>query len=238
MSTTNRSGAQGSGKQRKHLPGSRYRSRVTALCLLFEAECRDVDPVVLAEERREYARALNESGEEGVSQVSEYAIKLVNGVAVELDHIDETIDASLTNWTLDRLSAIDRAILRIGSWELLYAVDDVPPVTAVDESVALAREYSSDDAPSFVNAVLDRVLAVAQSARAAAALRRVEDEFCPEDEDATGDVKEPQAVGDSASEETSRSSDDHSEQDNVSGQDEQPSSEATEHGTETPITES
>lgn len=180
MSTTNqRSG----NSERRHLPGSRYRSRVSALCLLFEAESRDVDPVALAEERRDYARKLNESGEEGVSQISDYAITIVTGVAVELDRIDETVEVSLTNWTLDRLSAVDRAILRIGSWELLFASDDVPPVTAVDEAVALAREYSSDDAPSFVNAVLDRVLAVARSAQAASVLRDNEaQQALPEEE--------------------------------------------------------
>lgn len=171
MSTTNGGGAN-KENARKHVSGSRYRSRVGALCLLFEAEARDVDPVTLAEERQVYARRLNESGEEGVSQISDYAIAIVTGVAVELDHIDETIEASLTNWTLDRLTSIDRAILRIGSWELLYGAADVPSVTAIDEAVALAWDYSSEDGPSFVNAVLDRVSGFARSAQQATQLRQ------------------------------------------------------------------
>ena len=58
---------------------------------------------------------------------------------------------------MDRLAAVDRTALRIGVWELLFT-DDVPALTAVDEAVSLAREYSDDDAPRFVNGVLDKVL--------------------------------------------------------------------------------
>ena len=61
------------------------------------------------------------------------------------------------SWSLDRLAAVDRTALRIGLWELLFT-DDVPALTAVDEAVSLAREYSDDDAPRFVNGVLDKVL--------------------------------------------------------------------------------
>ena len=68
---------------------------------------------------------------------------------------------------LDRLPAVDRAILRVAVWELLYA-DDVPEPVAVDEAVQLAKELSTDDSPGFVNGVLGHVMLVSPQVRAAA----------------------------------------------------------------------
>ena len=160
MSTTNPAQGSGAGTGKAARPrhsGSRHKARQRALTLLFEAESRDVDPVELAENRRDYALELARLGEGGMPLVSDYAIAIITGVAEDIDRIDEILSSSLTDWSLDRLAAVDRTALRIGVWELLFT-DDVPALTAVDEAVSLAREYSDDDAPRFVNGVLDKVL--------------------------------------------------------------------------------
>lgn len=130
---------------------------------LFESEARDVDPVDVATERARMA------GEDTtVAPVNPYTLTLVNGVAENLDRLDEVIDAHLHGWTLERLPAVDRAVLRIAVWELFHAAD-VPPVVAVDEAVELAKQLSTDDSPAFINGVLGQVVLVAPQVRAAAA---------------------------------------------------------------------
>jgi N utilization substance protein B len=131
--------------------------------LLFEAEARDIDPADLADERIELA-----ARDQGVAPVHAYTRTLVDGIAEELDRVDGTIESYLQDWTLPRLPAVDRAILRVAVWELLYA-PDVPPIVAVDEAVELAKELSTDDSPGFVNGVLGQVVLVAPQIRAAAA---------------------------------------------------------------------
>ncbi len=83
-------------------------------------------------------------------------------------HLDELISAHLQGWTLDRLPAVDRAILRVAVWELLHA-EDVPEPVAVDEAVELAKQLSTDDSPGFVNGVLGQIMLVTPQIRAAAA---------------------------------------------------------------------
>lgn len=143
--------------------GARHKARRRAVDLLFEAEARDVDPADLVSER------LDLSGrDEQVAPVNPYTRILVEGVADDLDRVDGTIESYLQDWTLDRLPAVDRAILRVAVWELFHA-NEVPPVVAVDEAVELAKELSTDDSPSFVNGVLGRIVSLADQVRAAAA---------------------------------------------------------------------
>ncbi|MFC9788373.1 transcription antitermination factor NusB [Rhodococcus sp. NPDC127528] len=143
--------------------GARHKARKRAVDFLFEAEARDLDPVNLASERSELA-----TKDESVAPVSAYTVTVVTGVAENLDRLDRVIADHLQDWTLDRLPAVDRAILRIAVWELFHATD-VPPVVAVDEAVELAKELSTDDSPAFVNGVLGQVVLVAPQVRAAAA---------------------------------------------------------------------
>ena len=89
------------------------------------------------------------------------------GSARTAAHIDDLITSHLQGWTLDRLPAVDRAILRVAVWELLHA-DDVPEPVAVDEAVELAKELSTDESPGFVNGVLGQVMLVTPQIRAAA----------------------------------------------------------------------
>ncbi|ATL68558.1 transcription antitermination factor NusB [Nocardia terpenica] len=154
--------------------GARHKARRRAVDLLFEAEARDIDPAELLAERVQLSVR-----DEQVAPVNPYTGTLVEGVADDLDRVDATIESYLQDWTLPRLPAVDRAILRVAVWELFHATD-VPPVVAVDEAVELAKELSTDDSPGFVNGVLGRVVEVAPQVRAAAAATRVADRSDPE----------------------------------------------------------
>lgn len=86
-----------------------------------------------------------------------YAEILVRLVGQNLEKIDRTIVESLTNWRLERLAVVDRAILRLGTAEMMF-VDDVPPRMCIREMVQLAEKYGTSDSPRFVNGVLDAVM--------------------------------------------------------------------------------
>lgn len=86
-----------------------------------------------------------------------YIETLISTVEDHLDAVDTALAAALTNWRLERLSAIDRSILRIGAAELLY-LDDVPPRVSIQEGINLAEKYGSADSPRFVNGVLDALM--------------------------------------------------------------------------------
>lgn len=85
-----------------------------------------------------------------------YVDRLLAALEDRLPECDRLIDSSMPNWRLDRLSAIDRAIVRIGTVEML-GVSDVPHRVAIHEAIKLAERYGSDDSPGFVNGVLDAV---------------------------------------------------------------------------------
>lgn len=141
--------------------GARHRARRRAVDLLFEAEARGWDPVDLIAERVDLARS-----DDTIPPVADYTSTLVRGVTDKRTHLDDVIASHLVEWTLDRLPAVDRAVLRVATWELLYAAD-VPPVVAVDEAVELAKELSTDESPSFVNGVLGQIVHVAPRIRSA-----------------------------------------------------------------------
>ncbi|GAA1630296.1 transcription antitermination factor NusB [Georgenia ruanii] len=86
-----------------------------------------------------------------------YAGDIVRGVAAHRSEIDELLTTYSQGWTLERMPVVDRCILRLGTWELLYN-DEVPDAVAVDEAVALAAELSTDESPAFVNGLLGRLL--------------------------------------------------------------------------------
>lgn len=133
--------------------GSRFKARRRAVDILFEAEARDVDPVGIIDERVELSRL----PEPPVAPIAPYTREVVTGVAEELDVLDSVIAGKLSeDWELHRIPAVDRAILRLSCWELLYN-PDVPAKTAVVEGVELAAQYSTDVAPPYINGVLDDV---------------------------------------------------------------------------------
>ena len=128
---------------------ARTKARKRALDVLFEADQRGVDPVRLLAQR------ITEPGTEAA--LPQYSVDLVEGVIAEQGRIDELLATHAHGWTIDRMPAVDRALLRIGTWEILYN-DDVPDAVAVDEAVELARSLSTDESPNFVNGLLGRIV--------------------------------------------------------------------------------
>jgi N utilization substance protein B len=127
---------------------ARSKARKRALDILFEAELRGLPTLQLLSERQSV----------GDVPVQPYAAELVRGVATHSERIDELISWNLVDWTLERMPAVDRNILRIGVYELLWA-GDVPDGVAISEAVVLAQSLSTDNSASFVNGVLARIKA-------------------------------------------------------------------------------
>ena len=147
-------------------PKGRHQARKRAVDLLFEAEARGLTAAEVADTRAELART-----QPDVAALNPYTDAVARGVTEHAAHIDDLISSHLQGWTLPRLPAVDRAILRVAVWELLHA-DDVPEPVAVDEAVELAKELSTDESPGFVNGVLGQVMLVTPQIRAAAAAVR------------------------------------------------------------------
>ncbi|NIP83812.1 MAG: transcription antitermination factor NusB [Gemmatimonadetes bacterium] len=128
----------------------RSKARAWALQVLYAWEARGDAPLdVVLEEflaRRRIAPARRP-----------YLRRLIENVADELDTVDDALRAVVTNWRLDRLSVIDRNILRLGAVELLR-FDDVPPRVSIQEALRLAERYGTDQSPRFVNGVLDALM--------------------------------------------------------------------------------
>ncbi len=139
----------------------RHQARKRAVDLMFEAEARGMSPSEVVDIRTALAEAKSD-----VAPLHPYTAVVARGVSEHAAHIDDLITSHLQGWTLDRLPAVDRAILRVAVWELLH--DDVPEPVAVDEAVELAKELSTDDSPGFVNGVLGQVMLVTPQIRAAA----------------------------------------------------------------------
>jgi len=128
---------------------ARHKARKRALDVLFQADLRDVDPLtVLADAQRLRS-------DEGDAPLNPYVAQLVEGVTSHRARIDELLSTYSLGWTLERMPGVDRSILRLGAYEVLWG--DVPEAVALDEAVALARELSTDDSPAFVNGLLARI---------------------------------------------------------------------------------
>ena len=126
---------------------ARGKARKRALDLIFAAEARGRGP-------REF---LEEQVEAGERPTNDYTVTLVEGVADHLARIDELISTYAEGWSLDRMPAVDRNVLRLGVFEVLW-VDDVPDAVAVSEAVNLVRDLSTDESPAFVNGVLGHIV--------------------------------------------------------------------------------
>ena len=90
------------------------------------------------------------------SSIKEFTAVIVRGVAVNLAALDEKISQYATNWQLSRMAVVDRNILRMGTFELIFC-PDIPPKVSINEAVDLAKRYSGPEAGKFVNAILDKV---------------------------------------------------------------------------------
>jgi N utilization substance protein B len=126
---------------------ARSKARKRALDVLYAAELRGQDAV----------EALDAAIADGEAPTNPYSETLVRGVSEHRARIDELLAEYAQGWTLDRMPAVDRNALRVGAFELLY-VDDVPDAVAVSEAVALVRNLSTDDSPTYVNGVLGALM--------------------------------------------------------------------------------
>jgi transcription antitermination protein NusB len=125
---------------------ARSKARKRALDILFEADQRETD----------IRTTLDLWVGRADPPVPDYSRDLVNGVAEHQVSIDGLISASSVDWTLDRMPPVDRTVLRLATYELLWC-DDVPTAVAIDEAVELAKSLSTDESPAFVNGVLARL---------------------------------------------------------------------------------
>ena len=126
---------------------ARSKARKRALDVLFECEVRGIDPGVTLEERLAA----------GDPPVNEYTVELIRGVIEHQARIDELLTTYVQGWTLERMPAVDRNVLRLGVLELLW-MHAVPDAVAVSEAMNLAGDLSTDDSPAFVNGVLGSIL--------------------------------------------------------------------------------
>lgn len=129
---------------------ARTTARKRAVDVLYEAEMRGLSPAETMA-NREAVRAAD-----GQTPLNPYTTSLVEGVTAHRERIDELLSTYAQGWTLDRMPAVDRTILRVGAYELLW-VEDVPDGVAVSEAVDLAKELSTDESPNFVNGLLGRL---------------------------------------------------------------------------------
>ncbi|MFD1213419.1 transcription antitermination factor NusB [Arthrobacter sp. GCM10027362] len=125
---------------------ARGKARRRAVDILFEAELRSVSPFDALRDRRENTDQI----------INPYTVEIVQGVVAMQEQIDEFLSTYSQGWSLERMPAVDRTILRVGTWELLYN-DDVPDGVAVSEAVELAKALSTDESPAFVNGLLGRL---------------------------------------------------------------------------------
>jgi transcription antitermination protein NusB len=126
--------------------GARSKARRRALDILYASEMRGESAV----------DALDRAIEDGEGPSNAYTATLVRGVTAETPSIDAMLRDFAQGWTLERMPAVDRNVLRLGLWEILYA-DDVPDTVAITEAIALVQDLSTDDSPTFVNGVLGAI---------------------------------------------------------------------------------
>lgn len=126
---------------------ARSKARKRAVDVLYEADLRSIDATSTLAERLTLADP----------PVNEFTVDLVEGVQEHRDRIDEILSEYAEGWTVARMPDVDRAVLRLAVYELLWR-DDVPDAVVIDEAVELAKTLSTDESPRFINGVLGRVV--------------------------------------------------------------------------------
>jgi transcription antitermination protein NusB len=127
---------------------ARSKARRRAVEVLYEMDLR----------QQTAQQALESLASRMQAEVNEYTEQIVRGTAAHAEQIDETVSTYAQGWTLDRMPAVDRAILRVGTWEILWG--DVPDAVALAEAVQLANDLSTDESGRYINGVLARVQSV------------------------------------------------------------------------------
>jgi len=132
--------------------GARTKARKRALDLLFASEVRGRSAVEAMHEEQAAAA----KGVEGARPVPDYTAVLVRGVEDHRERLDEILTGLSEGWSLARMPSVDRNVLRVSTYEILY-VDEVPESVSISEALVLVRDLSTDDSPAFVNGVLAAV---------------------------------------------------------------------------------
>lgn len=130
---------------------ARTKARKRAIDALFAADLRETKAADMLAETERLSPERSEQGE-----IFQYASACVSGVSANGQEIDETLETYAQGWTITRMPALDRAILRLACWEILFN-DDVPDAVAVNEAVQIAKEFSTDDSPGFINGLLSKI---------------------------------------------------------------------------------
>ena len=128
--------------------GKRRRGREYALQLLFQLDLSGGNPEDLFED---FWDGLNPS-----TEVLEYAESLVKGTWSQVEFLDTEISGAAQHWRIERMAAVDRNVLRLASWELIFELD-TPPAVVLDEAIEVAKKYGSEDSGSFINGILDTI---------------------------------------------------------------------------------
>ncbi|GAA1517532.1 N utilization substance protein B [Streptomyces agglomeratus] len=129
---------------------ARNTARKRAFQILFEADQRGESVQTVLADWMRHARTDTRQ-----PPVSEYTMQLVEGYAQYADRIEDLMATYAVDWEIDRMPVVDRNILRLGTYELVW-MDETPDAVVIDEAVQLAKEFSTDDSPSFVNGLLGR----------------------------------------------------------------------------------
>ncbi|EST39544.1 transcription antitermination protein NusB [Streptomycetaceae bacterium MP113-05] len=138
---------------------ARNKARKRAFQILFEADQRESAVGEVLADWIRHART-----DPRQPPVGEFTMELVEGYAEHAARIDELLSTYSVGWTLDRMPDVDRSILRLGAYELLWS-EGTPDAVVLDEAVQLAKEFSTDDSPSFVNGLLGRLKDLGPSLR-------------------------------------------------------------------------
>lgn len=131
-------------------------ARDCALKILYQAEMTK-RPINSVADQYWAVESLDEEDQRDFGpEVKEFTCRLVLGVRDHWDYIDESVSKYATNWQLKRMAVIDRNILRLGVFELMFA-PDIPPKVSINEAVELAKKYGDVDSSKFVNGILDKI---------------------------------------------------------------------------------
>jgi len=127
---------------------SRHKQRIWVLQILYGLDIRK--KLDLENSKKSYRDFMNEKG---ALADDLYAEELLDGIIMELELLDAQIDQYAINWNIERMSAIDRNILRIAAYEIQH---DIPTKVAINEAVKIAKKYADESSPSFINGILSK----------------------------------------------------------------------------------
>ena len=149
--------------------GTRRKAREKALQMLFQLDFHNEDAETIC--------TTFWKGNPVGQKVREFAEELVKGTCANRENIDNMISATMENWTLDRLASVDKAVLRLATYELIYMAD-IPSNVTINEAVEIAKNYGTEESGRFVNGILDRIRG--QFAKPNASKNLIETQECKE----------------------------------------------------------